>query len=545
MDIVKRDSGHESAWASLDFRIGRGYVITPFSLVMSTMVDTFIDDTQMLDYQSDLDVPMNAHSSDFWLQEEEIMEEDSLHSHKQDHPLFFSQKSTIHQVSEHGISRLEMQSIDEEAHLLHSQMQSQSTSVVETVSQTYNTTAHHMHDDDQLPHSGMQSESFIALENAEDLLHAQTREQKTMDTGDGSIEVEMELFPEYEMLDDDEELDVEVYDGSLVHSSAPPEVYSSHSFDESKPQNEPLSVELPEESSAENTFGEQSEVRSLESFSPEKQQTLHFVDAHTFASETVIINEAEVTEDGDMIKGVLGPESVQEPNKTIQGFSVTVEELEEHNVHSGDVNSNFEEETNDQEGSNILEHEPEVEQADLSAGDPHEISEGVYIDPPPAVVLLVSTEVQQHFSLFNEPQEESSPNIQVILQHLPTLYYEPLHSVFEAFRQEEHLHTLFDTTNAELTLDAYELQLIVSEVSSTTNSRCIVLIPLYFRIIFMHVRYHCTISIFSMMPLEFMVLYVFGLRQPLQGLSCTIAAFKSGSPTLLQERLSTHCPFRL
>lgn len=451
---------------------------------MSTMVDSFIDDTQMLDYQSDLDVPMNAHSSDSWLQEEEIMEEDSLHSHKQDHPLFFSQKSTIHQVSEHGISRSEMQSIDEESHLLHSRMQSQSTSVVETVSQTY----HHMHDDDQLPHSGMQSESFIALENAENLLHVQTRGQKAtvMDTGDGTIEVEMELFPEYEMLDDDEELDVEVYDASLVHSSAPPEVYSSHSFDESKPQNEPLSVELPEgasqESSAENAFGEQSEVRSLESFSPEKQQSLHFADAYTSVSETVTINEAEVTEDRDIIKDVLVPELDQEPNKTIQVLSVTVEESEEHNVHSGDVNSNFEEETDDHEGSNVLEHEPEVEQVDLSVhstGDPHEISEGVYIDPPPAVVLLVSTEVQHHFSLFNETQEESNPTIQVILQHLPTLYYEPLHSVFEAFRQEEHLHTLFDTINAELTLDAYELQLVVSEVFSTTNSKCIVLILLF------------------------------------------------------------------
>lgn len=464
---------------------------------MSTVVDTFIDDTQMLDYQSDLDVPMNAHSSDSWIQDEEIMEEDSLNSHKQDHPLFFSQKSTIHQVSEHGISRPRMQSIDEEPHLLHSQMQSQSASVVETVSQTYNRTAHHMHDDDQLPHSGMQSESFIALENAEDLLHVQTREQKTtvMDTGDGSIEVEMELFPEYEMLDDDEELDVEVYDASLVHSSIPPEIHSSHPFDESKLQNEPLSVELPEgaspESSAENALGEQSEVRSLEYFSPEKQQSLHFVDAYTSASETVTINEAEITEDGDMIKGVLGPELDQEPNETIQVFSVTVQELEEHNMHSGDINSNFEEGTGGHEGSNVLEHEPEVEQVDLSVhstGDPHEISEGVYIDPPPAVVLLVSTEVQHHFSLFNEPQEESSPNIQVILQHLPTLYYEPLHSVFEAFRQEEHLHTLFDTTNAELTLDAYELQLVVSEVSSTTNSKCIVLIPPFFRIIFMHAR---------------------------------------------------------
>jgi hypothetical protein len=459
------------------------------------MVDTFIDDTQMLDYQSDLDVPMNAHSSDSWLQEEEIMEEDS---HKQDHPLFFSQKSVLHQVSEHGISRPEMQSIDEEPHLLRSQMQSQNTSVVETVSQTYNTTAHYMHDDsDQLPHSGMQSESFIALENAEDLLHVQTREQKAtvMDTGDGSIEVEMELFPEYEMLDDDEELDVEVYDASLVHPSAPPEVYSSHSFDESKPQNEPLSVELPEgasqEPSAENTFGEQPDVRSLIFFSPEKQQTLHFVDADTSASETVTINEAEVAEDGEVIKVVLGPELDQEPNKTIQVFSVTVEELEEHNVHLGDVNSNLEEETDDHEGPNILEHEPEVEQADASVhstGDPHEISEGVYIDPPPAVVLLVPTEVQHHFSLFNEPQEESSPNIEVILQHLPTLYYEPLHSVFEAFRQEEHLHTLFDTTNAELTLDAYELHLVVSEVSSMSNLKCIVLIPPFFRIIFMHVR---------------------------------------------------------
>ena len=118
----------------------------------------------------------------------------------------------------------------------------------------------------------------------------------------------------------------------------------------------------------------------------------------------------------------------------------------------------------------------ELESSRTSIGDPHEISEGVYIDPPPPVLLSFSANLPC-VSLFNVPSlsqpgtprrletplepNSSSP---VLLSHLPTLYYEPLSSVFAALRQDEHLANVPDISRAELILDAYDLDLVISEV---------------------------------------------------------------------------------
>ena len=118
----------------------------------------------------------------------------------------------------------------------------------------------------------------------------------------------------------------------------------------------------------------------------------------------------------------------------------------------------------------------ELESSRTSIGDPHEISEGVYIDPPPPVLLSFSTNLPC-VSLFNAPSLsqpgtprpletslEPSSSSPVLLSHLPTLYYEPLSSVFAALRQDEHLANMPDISRAELLLDAYDLELVVSEV---------------------------------------------------------------------------------
>ena len=106
---------------------------------------------------------------------------------------------------------------------------------------------------------------------------------------------------------------------------------------------------------------------------------------------------------------------------------------------------------------------------DGSAGDPHEISEGVYIDPPPAVLLSFAA-ADPEINLFNTPSQvnaESShtPGAIVLLAHLPTLYYEPIFSVFEALRQEEHLVTIPGLLDGELVFDAYDLHLTIREVN--------------------------------------------------------------------------------
>ena len=109
--------------------------------------------------------------------------------------------------------------------------------------------------------------------------------------------------------------------------------------------------------------------------------------------------------------------------------------------------------------------------------DPHEISEGIYIDPPPAVLLSLpgSTLEERLFSLFNQPQASSratspsqqdrAPSLTLFLHHRPTLYYEPLSHLFQALRQDvEFAARVHDLEEGELILDAYDLHLAIPEV---------------------------------------------------------------------------------
>lgn len=116
------------------------------------------------------------------------------------------------------------------------------------------------------------------------------------------------------------------------------------------------------------------------------------------------------------------------------------------------------------------------EEHDSLVQDPHEISEGVYIDPPPAVLLSLPSPDATDVCLFNAPVRSGSatPSAEasgsqaqthtILLHDYPTLYYEPLSTVFEALRQEGHIYNSVDLNGSELVLDAYDLQLVVPEV---------------------------------------------------------------------------------
>ncbi|KAK7023892.1 hypothetical protein R3P38DRAFT_3270164 [Favolaschia claudopus] len=118
----------------------------------------------------------------------------------------------------------------------------------------------------------------------------------------------------------------------------------------------------------------------------------------------------------------------------------------------------------------------DARQADESnAGDPHEISEGVYIDPPPAVLVSFESSDVPDVCLFNQParsrsasppaetREQAHQVFDILLHNRPLLYYEPLSSVFEALRQEEFIGRIPHLAESELVLDAYDLQLVISE----------------------------------------------------------------------------------
>lgn len=107
-----------------------------------------------------------------------------------------------------------------------------------------------------------------------------------------------------------------------------------------------------------------------------------------------------------------------------------------------------------------------------SSGDPHEVLDGIFIDPPPPVLLSLGDSEEEYY-LFNRPalkspaaDDQGGIDDTLFLHDLPTLYYEPLAKVFEALRSDIRLTQLFDLSRGELVIDAYDLvDLVISEVS--------------------------------------------------------------------------------
>ena len=136
------------------------------------------------------------------------------------------------------------------------------------------------------------------------------------------------------------------------------------------------------------------------------------------------------------------------------------------------------------DGGPLIQDEKTLEQAPVMEGeavDPLHISDGVYIDPPPAVLLSIADLSQPGFVLFNQPGVEGESTgeshgnreaYSLLLEDRPTLYYEPLSTVFEALRQDEALLSRVPHSfEGELVIDAYDLQLAISEVSDTLDRK--------------------------------------------------------------------------
>ncbi|KAF8275218.1 hypothetical protein EI94DRAFT_1825195 [Lactarius quietus] len=167
--------------------------------------------------------------------------------------------------------------------------------------------------------------------------------------------------------------------------------------------------------------------------------------------------------------------------------------LEQKNVQDGSTaeratveeNSRQPEIQNDSVREDVPEHDEEIDfpgeapdgtgaveshEAGEDDSDPHEISEGVYIEPPPPVLLeLPSSSNQPVCTLFNalhdlETEASSTEGAYTVLfQSRPILYYETLNDVFEALRQEERVQSITEFVEGEMIIDAYDLGLLVSE----------------------------------------------------------------------------------
>lgn len=104
-------------------------------------------------------------------------------------------------------------------------------------------------------------------------------------------------------------------------------------------------------------------------------------------------------------------------------------------------------------------------------GDPHEVSDGIFIDPPPPVILSLGDSEEEYY-LFNRPAHKSPAagdgrviDDALFLHNLPTLYYEPLAKVYQELRSDARIAQRFDLSRGELAIDAYDLvDLVISEV---------------------------------------------------------------------------------
>lgn len=300
---------------------------------------------------------------------------------------------------------------------------------------------------------------------------------------DFSVEVEMEPYQnetaEYEMSDDGvhnfehgqdhELLDVEVADASHIHTPDIVEIPLA-AADPSFPTDAYTPVAVEEDMS----FVDSPFQRAVDAEVPAP----HVVEQEAVEVSRTVEYQAEVIEEApqeDTLHSL--EEEIVQPETFEKG-------PESEAVDTHDVEQPAEAAVVELVDETAA-HEPEAAQSNEeiqeSIGvtkDPHEISDGVYIDPPPAVQLSVPLLDQLDVYLFNRPQpvrsrsttpsthRSNSPESHsfVLLQQLPTLYYEPLSKVFDALRQEEYISRISTLADSELVLDAYDLELVVPEV---------------------------------------------------------------------------------
>lgn len=338
-----------------------------------------------------------------------------------------------------------------------------------------------------------------------------------------SVEVDMEEYvgdnAEYEMADEtaeyhrshgDELLDIEVYDASHAPSPLVPP----------KPLQPPFDVPI-DSGHPPQTLSAIPEPATLPQSEGEPQPEVHVVPLDQPAADAPHV---ESLASGEGISGEAVPSELAQPtdasdertlpiSETHEQLGDTARTIEQPFEAPAPVDAPHEAEPHvppvaeeHPASSAVAQHEiPEPQTAELaplaSAGEAYEsdpavqdekaadqvpvtegeavnplhISDGVYIDPPPAVLLSIADSSHSEFVLFNQPGVEGKSTgephgnrgtYSLLLEDRPTLYYEPLSSVFDALRQDEALLSRVpDSFEGELVLDAYDLQLVVSEVS--------------------------------------------------------------------------------
>lgn len=421
--------------------------------IISAMTETF--DMPMADFSGDFDVQMQHSTSDPWYQELETkMEEDGPTIFKiDDSP---SKNMAISQEKADGGIEVDMEPSIEEYNAEYEMVDDEHFHAPVEVHDI------ELHDADvsieleeapvlplPLPHSvSSLSEGFvvepIAMENA----HLQPSVSQTEVT---SIHAEHSAIPFVGTTN------TAVPDRSDSPQEAVPPIgplAGSHTAEEpDRPENLPQHVSDPAVST---TFAGEAVMPSSEAHTsslPEQEEPAPFPaePASTSAAPQETVIETHVPSESS---------GLDEPHV-------------DNEVDAPEPRSGVEQEWKDQSDIPDAPHVDEDDHQEVvndivaSTGDPHEISEGVYIDPPPPILLSLGSNDTFDFCLFNNGEDtlaENRANEHVLLVNFPTLYYENLSYIFEALRCEERVHQTFNLAECELVLEAPDLQLTVSEV---------------------------------------------------------------------------------
>ncbi|KAK0240599.1 hypothetical protein EDD85DRAFT_1021827 [Armillaria nabsnona] len=375
----------------------------------------------------------------------------------------------------------------------------------------------------------MQPEIWMQYESSMDT-DARFDPDESLADADFDVEVDMDSYnpslqnPEYEMVDDgaavEQEfmVDVEVLDEPLPESNADPE---HHDIQPSPVPIADLALELP----AEPTLIAPPLESHLSFHATLSQGPELLLPSHSETSlltQDIAIPSFEQTTESLLENAPVTPLPIDDTSGAILDDSLShtplelpVEDSFLHENHETTIEVHSEEveeplyegfpshedgtavagEPNTEEAAVISDetaivHEEPVSVSDPAAAgaeevadtgaddipkDPHEISDGVYIEPPQAVLLSFPDFDHPDVCLFNQPSVASSSSQQeqqeysLLLEHRPTLYYESLSAVFIALREDEYLSGAIDLSTAELVLDAHDLQLVISEDNKYAN----------------------------------------------------------------------------
>ncbi|KAG6820782.1 hypothetical protein H0H93_011547 [Arthromyces matolae] len=381
---------------------------------MSTMLETF--DSQMVDFQTDTDYTMQPSSSDNWFKEESYMEGEN-----------------------HTTVEVDMDTDTSDEQHREFEMEDDQDGAEAALNDLYDV---EVHDAPVFQYSEVSLDDgpIVVVEPTEDISFAKECPETT-DPPSSSSEYNLEL----------------AFDAEYQHDFVPLESLDQGSRLE---QNSPHSSDPA--IGVETAFGDPSPHSEGEGSADSQPATVNFLAAAEFDSGGSFVGGHEDVE-GSLVKG---HQIVEEADDDYGGDEDSAEATETHEQKSsGDEGVSYD------DTSHGVEENLVVSEAEDSTSDPHEISEGVYIDPPPPVLLSLVSEGPT-FTLFNSPSnhhpeslkdQSHAPEYITLLGQHPTLYYEPLSSVFDAIRQEDYFFGVPNLLSGELFLDAYDLELTMSE----------------------------------------------------------------------------------